>query len=54
MFDLFDDVLLLAEGHIVYHGPKDEVPKPLAYGIWPDKHAEALAKSMGPCIALGE
>jgi ABC-type multidrug transport system ATPase subunit len=25
VFDLFDDVLLLAEGHIVYHGPKDEV-----------------------------
>ena len=25
VFDLFDDVLLLAEGHIVFHGPKDEV-----------------------------
>jgi ABC-type multidrug transport system ATPase subunit len=25
VFDLFDDVLLLAEGHIVFHGPKDQV-----------------------------
>lgn len=24
-FDLFDDVLILAEGHIAYHGPRDGV-----------------------------
>lgn len=25
VFNLFDDVLLLAEGHIIYHGPKEDV-----------------------------
>ena len=24
-FDLFDDVLLLSEGHIVFHGPREQV-----------------------------
>lgn len=24
-FDLFDDILLLSEGHILYHGPREEV-----------------------------
>jgi ABC-type multidrug transport system ATPase subunit len=24
-YDLFDDILLLSEGHIVYHGPREEV-----------------------------
>eukprot|EP00897_Mesotaenium_endlicherianum_P001116 jgi/Mesen1/11004/ME000098S10399 len=24
-YDLFDDIMLLAEGHIVYHGPRDQV-----------------------------
>jgi hypothetical protein len=25
VYKLFDDIMLLAEGHIVYFGPKDEV-----------------------------
>lgn len=25
VFDLFDDVLLMAEGQIIYHGPAEEV-----------------------------
>lgn len=25
VFDLFDDVLLLSEGQVVYHGPRDQV-----------------------------
>eukprot|EP00897_Mesotaenium_endlicherianum_P001115 jgi/Mesen1/11003/ME000098S10398 len=24
-YDLFDDIMLLAEGHVVYHGPRDQV-----------------------------
>ena len=26
VYNLFDDIMLLAEGHIVYYGPKEEVP----------------------------
>ena len=25
VYNLFDDIMLLAEGHIVYYGPKEEV-----------------------------
>ena len=25
VYDLFDDILLLSEGHIVFHGPREEV-----------------------------
>ena len=25
VFDLFDDVLLLSEGQVVYHGPREDV-----------------------------
>ena len=25
VYDLFDDIMLLAEGHIVFHGPKEQV-----------------------------
>ncbi len=25
VYELFDDILLMAEGHIIYHGPKEEV-----------------------------
>ena len=25
VYNLFDDILLLAEGHVIFHGPKDEV-----------------------------
>lgn len=28
VYNLFDDILLLAEGHIVYFGPKEEVRVP--------------------------
>ena len=44
VFDLFDDVLLLAEGHIVFHGPKDEVPKRLACRFSSDKHGKGACK----------
>jgi ABC-type protease/lipase transport system fused ATPase/permease subunit len=26
VYNLFDDIMLLAEGHIAYFGPKEEVP----------------------------
>ena len=29
VYNLFDDIMLLAEGHIVYYGPKEEVRVPL-------------------------
>ncbi len=25
VYNLFDDILLLAEGHVIFHGPKEEV-----------------------------
>jgi len=25
VYELFDDILLMAEGHVIYHGPKEEV-----------------------------
>ena len=25
VYDLFDDIMLLSEGSIIFHGPKDEV-----------------------------
>ena len=25
VYELFDDIMLLSEGHIVFHGPKEEV-----------------------------
>ena len=28
VYNLFDDILLLAEGHVIFHGPKDEVRFP--------------------------
>ena len=28
VYNLFDDIMLLAEGHIVYYGPKEEVCTP--------------------------
>ena len=28
VYNLFDDIMLLAEGHIVYYGPKEEVRLP--------------------------
>lgn len=30
VFDLFDDVILLREGRIIYHGPRDALPRYLA------------------------
>ena len=30
VYNLFDDIMLLAEGHIVYYGPKEEVQNVLA------------------------
>jgi ABC-type multidrug transport system ATPase subunit len=26
VFDLFDDVMVLSEGYLIYHGPKEEIP----------------------------
>jgi ABC-type multidrug transport system ATPase subunit len=26
VFDLFDDLILMAEGKIIYHGPRNEAP----------------------------
>jgi len=25
VFNLFDDIMVLSEGHIIYHGPKEEI-----------------------------
>ena len=25
VYELFDDILLLAEGHVIFHGPKEDV-----------------------------
>lgn len=36
IFDLFDDVLLLAEGMIVFHGPREEVC--LLLVLWSSAH----------------
>ncbi len=47
VYDLFDDILLLSEGHTVFHGPREEVrslPVPTCVG------AQSAAEKLSPMI----